>query len=76
MHRYIWYLTHFGRTVLVRLHMCTRDTIAQASRVFCDILAANIGILRKACMPPSDKVCMARFANVWPVRRLLCSKAR
>jgi hypothetical protein len=43
-----WYLTPFGRTVLVRLHVCTRDTIAPASRAICDILAANVGIVRKA----------------------------
>jgi hypothetical protein len=43
------YLTPRGRTVLVRLHVCIRDTIAQASHTFCDILATNIGIVRKAC---------------------------
>jgi len=32
--------------------------------------------MRKACVVPSDTVCMDRFASVWPVRRLLCSKAR
>src|SRR5947209_17769892 len=31
------------------LHTCTRDTIAQASRAFCDVLAINVGIVRKAC---------------------------
>jgi hypothetical protein len=51
-------------TVLVRLHVCTRNTIAPASRVFCDILATNIGIVRKACVVPSDTVCMDHFASV------------
>jgi hypothetical protein len=60
MHRYNWYLTPCERTVLVRLRVCTRNTIALASRVFCDILAANIGIVRKACVVPPDKVCMER----------------
>jgi len=59
-----WYLTPCERTVLVRSHGCTRDTIAQASRVVCDILTACIGIVRKACVVPSDKVCMDRFASV------------
>jgi hypothetical protein len=44
-----WDLTPCGRTVLVRFHVFTRDTIAQASPAFCDILATNIGIVRKAC---------------------------
>ena len=30
------------------LHAYTRQTIAQASRVICDILATNVGIVRKA----------------------------
>jgi hypothetical protein len=44
--------------------MYSRDTIELASRVFCDILAANIGIVRKTCVVPSDKVCLDRFASV------------
>src|SRR5712691_7396750 len=36
------------RTVLVRLHVCTRDTIAQTFHAFCNILATHIGIVRKA----------------------------
>jgi hypothetical protein len=31
------------------LHACIRTTIAQASHAICDILATNIGIVRKAC---------------------------
>jgi len=62
-----WYLTPCERPVFVRLRVCTRNTIEQASRVFCDILARNIEIVRKACVVPSDKVCMDRFASVaWP----------
>jgi len=48
-----WYLTPCGRTVLVRFHVFTRDTIAQASPAFCDILATNIGI----AAIPGEGVC-------------------
>jgi hypothetical protein len=58
-----WYLMLFGRTALVCLHVCTRDTIAQASRVCCDILAANIGIVRKACVVPSDEALLLVFPS-------------
>src|SRR5439155_22752475 len=44
-----WDLTPCRWTVLVRFHVFTRDTIAQTSRAICDILATNIGIVRKSC---------------------------
>jgi hypothetical protein len=44
---------HVGRSRLAacqtRCHAYTRQTIAQASRAICDILATNVGIVRKAC---------------------------